>query len=326
VSAAGPPAGPPSGPPAGSADGDAGLGTVWRPGRPVDLAGTLAPLSHGPADPTCRRDRRGVWWLTALCPPGPATLALWRHGSEVHAAAWGDGAEWLVAGVPDLLGAADDVSGFAPRHPVLRDAWRRHSGVRLTRTGLVWGALVPAVLEQKVAGAEAWRSWRELLWRFGGPAPGPAPAGMRVVPSPAVLRDLPVWEWHRAGVDARRRGTLRAAAGVADRLAGAAAMPGDAARARLRAVPGVGPWTAAEVLQRASGDADAVSVGDYHIPSLVGRALVGTPLDDAGMLEVLEEYRPHRHRVVQLLRLGAPGIVPAPRRAPRARLRDYRAI
>lgn len=296
--------------------------TVWRPGRPVDVGRTLTPLSHGPGDPTCRRDSRGVWWLTALCPPGPATLALWLEGTEVHARAWGTAAEWLVAGVPDLLGASDDVTGFAPRHPVLRETWRRHPGVRLPRTGLVWGALVPAVLEQKVTGLEAWRSWRELVRRYGSAAPGPAPAGLGVMPAPDVLFHLPVWEWHRAGVDAPRRRTVRAAAAVAARLAETAGMPAEAAVARLRTVSGIGAWTAAEVVQRTLGDSDTVSVGDYHIPSLVGRALVGEPLDDAGMLEVLEEYRPHRHRVVRLLRIGT---ARAPRRAPRARLRDYRS-
>lgn len=299
-------------------------GTVWRPARPVDLLGTLGPLVRGPSDPTHRVGADGVFWHAALTPTGPGTLAVWLAGAgEVHARAWGAGAEWLVAGVPDLLGARDDVTGFRPRHPVPATAWRRHPGLRVPRTGLVWDALVPAVLEQKITSAEAWRSWRELVCRFGAVAPGPAPAGTRVVPTPRVLLDLPQWAWHRAGVDLQHRRTIRAAAGVASRLAETVGMAPRAALARLRAVPGVGPWTAAEVAQRALGDADAVSVGDYHLPSLVGTALVGEPLDDAGMLAVLEEYRPHRHRVVRLVEVGGPR---TPRRAPRAPVRDYRAM
>ncbi|HEX5496088.1 MAG TPA: hypothetical protein VFX70_16085 [Mycobacteriales bacterium] len=297
---------------------------VWRPGWAVDVGLTLAPLSHGSADPTYQAAPDGVLWRTALTPHGPGTLALWLAGAgEVHAQAWGAGAEWLVAGLPDLLGGRDDVTGFDPRHPVPARVWRRHPGLRIPRTGLVWDALVPAVLEQRVTSTEAWRSWRELVCRFGAVAPGPTPAGMRVVPAPRVLADLPVWEWHRAGVDAKRRNTIRAAAGVASRLAEAAEMAPEAALARLRVVPGIGPWTAAEVAQRAFGDADAVSVGDYHIPSLVGMALVGEPLDDEGMLAELAAYRPHRHRVVRLVEIGAPRI---PRRAPRAPIRDYRAM
>ena len=307
----------------GSTD-SATAGTVWRPGRPVDLCLTLAPLSHGPADPTCRVAADGVLWRTALTPHGPGTQAVWLAGSgEVHARAWGPGADWLVDGVPDLLGARDDVTGFDPGHPVPARIWRRHPGLRVPRTGLVWDALVPAVLEQKVTSVEAWRSWRELVCRFGQAAPGPAPTGMRVVPAPRVLADLPRWEWHRAGVDISRRRAIRAAAVVAPRLAEAVGMEPAAALARLRVVPGIGPWTAAEVAQRAFGDADAVSVGDYHIPGLVGRVLVGEPLDDEGMLTVLEEYRPHRHRLVRLLVIGA---ARAPRRTPRAPIRNYRAM
>ncbi|HEY9389381.1 MAG TPA: DNA-3-methyladenine glycosylase 2 family protein [Mycobacteriales bacterium] len=290
----------------------------------MDLRLTCAPLWHGPADPTCRMTADGVLWRTALTPHGPGTQAVWLAGSgEVRVRAWGPGADWLVDGVPDLLGARDDVTGFDPAHPVPVRVWRAHPGLRIPRTGLVWDALVPAVLEQKVTSVEAWRSWRELVCRFGQSAPGPAPAGMRVLPTPRVLLDLPSWEWHRAGVDLSRRRAIRSAAAVARRLAEAVELEPVAAQARLRAVPGIGPWTAAEVAQRAFGDADAVSVGDYHIPGLVGRVLVGGPLDDEGMLEVLEVYRPHRHRLVRLLRIGAG---PAPRRAPRAPIRDYRAL
>ena len=53
---------------------------------------------------------------------------------------------------------------------------------------------------------------------MGTPAPGPAPAGLTVAPPPAVWRDLPVWEWRRAGVDAQRHGTVVRAAAVAHAL------------------------------------------------------------------------------------------------------------
>src|SRR5664280_3722315 len=96
-----------------------------------------------------------------------------------------------------------------------------------------------------------------------------------------------------------------------------------AAQRRLRAVPGVGAWTAAEVAQRAFGDADAVSVGDFHLPGLVGWALAGRVVDDAGMLVLLAPYRPHRYRLVRLIELSG---VRVPRRGPRLPVRDYRRI
>ena len=94
------------------------------------------------------------------------------------------------------------------------------------------------------------------------------------------------------------------------------------AYARLTAVPGVGEWTAAEVAVRALGDTDAVSVGDYHLAGLVGWALVGRPLDDAGMVELLEPWRPHRARVVRLVELSG---VAKPRFGPRMAVQDHRA-
>ena len=92
---------------------------------------------------------------------------------------------------------------------------------------------------------------------------------------------------------------------------------------RLRAIPGIGEWTSAEVRQRACGDADAVSVGDYHLPAVVGWALVGRPVDDAEMLELLAPYHGHRHRASVLA--GLVGAGPG-RRGPRVAVRDYKAF
>ena len=91
--------------------------------------------------------------------------------------------------------------------------------------------------------------------------------------------------------------------------------PAEQAREALTSLPGVGEWTAAETAQRAFGDADAVSVGDYHIPKMIGWTLIGRPVDDAGMIELLEPVRPHRYRAVRLLE--ASGLAYEPRRGAR---------
>jgi len=46
-------------------------------------------------------------------------------------------------------------------------------------------ALVPAILEQKVTGTEAWRGLRGLIHGWGEPAPGPF--GLRLLPEASVL-------------------------------------------------------------------------------------------------------------------------------------------
>lgn len=298
------------------------LASTWRPGAPVDLGATLGSLRRGSGDPAFRYDAGGAVWLTARTPLGPATLRLAsRPAGEIDATAWGSGAEWVLDGVPELLGVRDEAAGFRPRHRLIAEAHRRHPGLRVPRCRRVLDVLVPAVLEQKVTGGEARRSWRELLHRFGDPAPGPAPAGMRVPPAPATWRRVPTWDWHRTGVDSARSRAICAAAGLAPRLEEAVAMAPLDAQQRLRAVPGVGAWTAAEVAQRALGDADAVSVGDFHLASFVGFALAGRAVDDDGMLALLAAYRPHRYRAIRLLELSG---FRMPRFGPRFAPRDLR--
>ena len=68
---------------------------------------------------------------------------------------------------PALLGGDDDPSDFEPAHPVIADAHRRHAGLRIPKTGRVFEALVPAILEQKVITLQATASWRHLVRRFG---------------------------------------------------------------------------------------------------------------------------------------------------------------
>lgn len=299
------------------------LARTWLPPFPLDVGAVLGTLRRGPGDPTFQRDSGGALWLTANTPSGTGTLRVRRPDGVVEGTAWGDGGDWLLEGLPALLGAEDDDSGFHGHHPLVAETRRRKPGLRLGTTGRVWDVLLPAVLEQKVTGTEAHRSFRDLCRRFGTPAPGPAPAGMRVAPTPRALLGIADWEWHQAGVDGARRRTLIAAAQVAHRLEEAARLRGEDGRKLLRLVPGIGVWTAAEVAQRAWGDPDAVSVGDFHIPSVVGWALVGKPLDDDGMLEVLAPYAPQRHRAVRYIEASG---FRKPRFAPRFAPRNYRAM
>ncbi|GAA2424263.1 3-methyladenine DNA glycosylase [Actinomadura vinacea] len=298
----------------------------WRAPFALDLELTLRPHRRGLGDPAFRTGPDGTVWRASSTPDGPGTLRLRQRGdarepgSVVEAAAWGPGAMWLLEGVPDLLGARDVPEEFEARHPLVGEAVLRHPGLRIGRSGRVFEALVPAVLEQKVLTTEAWRAWRYLVRRFGRPAPG-AP-WLRVPPPPEVWIRIPSWEWHRSGAEAVRARTIIGAARVAGRLE-ALLRDGGAADPRLRTLPGIGVWTAAEVLQRAAGDADAVSVGDYHLPGVVGWSLVGRKVDDAGMLELLAPYAGHRHRVTRLLELT--GAAP-PRRGPRLPVRDYRSF
>ena len=314
-------------------DPAAPLTREWSPPYPVDVRLVLSVHSRGFCDPAYRVDASGAVWRTVLTPDGPGTLRVaTRAGvryadlgspATITAAAWGPGAGWLLETLPALLGDHDDLAGFKPVHPLLREMAARHPGARVGRSGRVLEALVPAVLEQKVVGVEARRAWHYLLRRFGLPAPGPAPAGMRVIPDAKTWAQIPSWDWHRAGVEAVRARTIAGAARVAARLEEIGAMAAADADRRLRSLPGIGPWTSAEVRQRACGDADAVSVGDYHLPAVVGWSLAGRIVDDDGMLQLLAPYAGHRYRATRLVELS--GAHP-PRRGPRLALREYRAF
>lgn len=295
---------------------------VYRPRDPVDLNATLGTHQHGVHDPCHQIDASGVHWRTWRTPEGPATVRFAAGNGEITVEAWGSGASWALDVAPAQLGADDDWSGLTLDHALLRDTRRRNPGLRLTRSHRVFEALVPAIIEQLVTGVEAFRSWRQLMVRYGEPAPGPAPVAMRVFPGGDALREIPDWEWHRLGLDGRRRRTVIAAAHVANRIDECAYLDIETSAKRLRSLFGVGVWTVAETLQRSHGAPDLVSVGDYHIPNLVGFALTGQPrTDDAGMLALLAPYAGHRQRVVRLLEASGRR---APRFGPRMPLRDYR--
>jgi 3-methyladenine DNA glycosylase/8-oxoguanine DNA glycosylase len=172
--------------------------------------------------------------------------------------------------------------------------------------------MVPVILEQLVTRKESVRAYRNLVFRYGTPAPGPVP--LRLAPSPDVLRALPDHVFVPLGLLGRHARTLRAVASRAERFEEADRFDPATAARRFMAMPGIGPWTAQYTLGKALGHADAVPIGDFHLPRLVSHALAGEDEgDDARMLELLEPFRPHRFRVIRLLM--AAGLGPA-RRSP----------
>ncbi|MBM9462546.1 DNA-3-methyladenine glycosylase 2 family protein [Aeromicrobium sp. YIM 150415] len=291
---------------------------IELPGR-YDLHRSLSPLRRGPYDPTFRR-RGDEIWNAVRSPEGPATLRLRQlTPALVEADVWGPGAEWAAHRLPELLGAADDPESFTPSDALLADLHRRTPGLRLPRTLRVLDALVPAIIEQKVLGVDAFNAWSRILRHAGTPAPGPAPAGLLAPPDATGWSSIPAWEWHRAGVGPQRYRAIQAAVRVGERLQ---QLPSERLPAGLSPIPGVGRWTIAETIVRVHGDSDAVPWGDYHLGRLVGTALAGRIVDDdATIAHLLAPYAPHRYRALRLLALH----IRVPRRGPRRARVDYRA-
>ena len=212
------------------------------PPLPVDLRLTLGPLRRGRLDPSMRFEPGGVWRATRT-PAGPVTTHLRSCPADgtVTIRAWGPGAEWALETFPALVGAEDTEDGFDPGTGVVADLHRRLRGLRISRSGAVVEALVPSILEQKVVGLEARRSYARLVRNLGEAAPGPAVASLIVPPPAKVLAATPTWTFHRAGVERKRADTICRACSYAARLEETVHMSPDDARRRLTALPGTAP-------------------------------------------------------------------------------------
>jgi 3-methyladenine DNA glycosylase/8-oxoguanine DNA glycosylase len=240
------------------------------------------------------------------------TLALVAEPGRVRAAAWGPGAHWVLERIEALLGLEDAPSGFAPPPGPLAALARRGRGLHLVRVPWVFDVLCQFVLQQRVSFRDAARAHRRFVRALAEPAPGPE--GLLLPPTPRDWLRCSSNEFRGAGVDGQRAERLRTAARKARAIDSTFEREPDAARATLGRIRGCGPWTVEMVMGFALGDADAVPVGDLHLPSLVAHALVGEArADDARMLDLLEPYRGHRFRLIRLLlasdriRLGRSG-------------------
>ncbi|WCO67349.1 hypothetical protein PO878_01275 [Iamia majanohamensis] len=290
----------------------------FRLERPLDLARTLGPVRRGRGDP-CLHVAGTDAVRAARTPEGPATTWVRHEGDELRVRAWGPGARWAADQVPDLVGEGRDPDELTallatvdrPEVGLLRDLHRRHAGVRVPRTAAVVEALVPTILEQRVTSAGARRSHRSLVLAHGAPAPGPPEVAgrLRLPPTPARLARLPSWTFHHHEVERRRADTIRRVATRGRALDAAADLPLDDAYRRVRAIPGVGPWTAGGIGGVALGDPDAVVVGDLHLPHMVSWLLRRVPRSsDEEMLELLAPYRGQRGRVLRLVGLAGAGV------------------
>lgn len=297
----------------------------------ISLMSTLQPIAFMRGDPTVRLSP-GRFERATTTPQGPGVITvLWETDSAATpttartatVTASGPGGHWLLARAPGLLGLLDDPSGFEPAGPPLRKLWQAHRGDRITRTGTLWHDLAWLIVQQRVSGLEAAENWRRLVRGLGEPAPG---STLLLPPAREVVADLAYHDFHRFGIERQRADALRRAAAAVGRLAGTGAetKPETADRARtvLLGVPGIGQWTVGYLSAQTWGDADALILGDYGIPSLVSWLLTGEEkADDARLVDLLEPYRPHRYRVVKLA--YAAGLQP-PRRHHRGRRHDIR--
>jgi 3-methyladenine DNA glycosylase/8-oxoguanine DNA glycosylase len=285
--------------------------TIYRPRHRLDVAFAVMgakTLSH----------RSGVNWWATNTPQGPVTVAFRVVDGQVRADTWGPGSDWALEQLPRLLGADDDLDGFAPHHPIVRMLSERFPIPRIGATGRWFEAMATAAIGQRVVRGDAGASRTRLSRRHGSPAPGPSP--IPLFPDPATILTITDHEFHAVGIERARARVVRVAAKHTERLERLGREAPADARSWLQKLPGVGPWTTALTTSVAGGDADAVPVGDLHVPRLVCEALGGDSAVDPAtadqrMLELLEPYSGPRQRVVRMLKLGGVG-KPSHRPAP----------
>lgn len=272
----------------------------------------------GRRDPTLLVDDRSIWRATHTpAGPGAVRVGLNPDGS-VHSDGFGPGGEWMVDHVPGLIGDTDRCPDVHAVHDSVRLAQRLHGTLRIPCTMTPYHELIPTILAQRITAAEAVRQWRDLVMRFGSPAPGTI-AGLMLPPSPEQLARMSYVDFHPLGVERKRAETIRQVGRFSHHLIknwDQGASP-HSLTAALMNIPGVGPWTAAVVGGISFGDPDAVQVGDFHVKNTVAWALEGRPRGtDDEMIESLEPYRGQRHRVVRWLEAAG---WRAPLRGPRRR-------
>lgn len=267
----------------------------------------------------------GALTLAAAADPGATAVQVWGPASTPPATV-----EEALEAATAWAGLRDDLSGVhevLTSTPTLRRLVDEVGEVRLGRTPRVGEAFGRSVIEQLVQSKEARRSIAQLVACSGERADEHRWAW----PTATALGSTPVWDLRRCGISGRMAKALHAGA-VEDARLERSRGEWAALERRLLALPGVGPWTSAETRVRL-GDPDAVSVGDYHLPTTVGYALAGPDGDgpdgtwtDVGMLELLAPYAGQRARVIRLVETASvQGLVARrQRRGPRAALSAHR--
>jgi 3-methyladenine DNA glycosylase/8-oxoguanine DNA glycosylase len=262
-----------------------------------DLDESVRLLALGSRDPSfCRIDRRG--WQTLRWLDGHLCRVVIGCGSSlVGVTVQGETASLLDEQHARALLGLDDQPNWAlsPRDP-MSPYLRAHPGLRLVRAFWLYEAALNVVICQRVSGMEAALNWHRLCQRFGERR-----QGMSSAPSPQRLRGLTLAQLAACGIEQKRAVPLQE---IARRLSGPVSieLDGDGVERLLSGCPRVGPWTRALLRGQFWADADAVPVGDYGLPCLVGQVLAGErEADDQRMLQLLEPYRGNRFRVIRYL-------------------------
>ena len=264
--------------------------------------------------------RDGAPVHVAVCQPAPDRVVFGaRAGSETDAM-------WGIRRMRFATGVDDDLRPF---HAAFRDdpligrALRAAPALRTRRFALPWEALAAAVTEQLIEYERAVAIQRRLIAALGTRCPW---TGLRDAPGPAVVAGTAPARLAAMDLAPARALTLRRAAGELATgrvdLMAPDPMPG---WRRLRAIPGIGPWTLEMLAYHGQGHHDRVAAGDLGFLKLVGRITTRDPqarVDEAAVRAFFAPYGEWKGLAGDYLRFaGASGMLDgvSPGRAARDR-------
>ncbi len=181
--------------------------------------------------------------------------------------------------------------------PLLRRPLAKHPGIRTPGAWDGFELAVRAILGQQISVRAATTLAGRIASMFGSRIADGSELEL-LFPTPVQLANSPI---ERAGVMPARATTIRSfARHVADGKIGFGSCIDERATvAALRAVPGIGEWTAQYIAMRALGEPDAFPSGDLVLRRVTGN-LTARELDRKS-----EAWRPWRAYAVMLLWQGA---------------------
>lgn len=252
-------------------------------------------------------------------PDGPTTVQATRHEQTLTIQCFGNGRHWVQPRLAALFGLLDQPQEFRP-NGIVESLIRELPGVHLPTLPVLFHRLVQIVLQQLVSWNDALSGWCQMTRRFGSDAPGPS--SLRLAPSAKLIKQLGYYDIVQCGVLPRQARLILRLAHEAKRIERLAEENPESLSKYLLTIPGVGDWTVQYLLGASCGVADAVMTGDYGLPHTVAWFLSGEERsNDEEMLQLLEPYRGHRFRVINLLWQSG---ITAPRRGPKMRTNRWR--
>ncbi|QRX96524.1 MULTISPECIES: DNA-3-methyladenine glycosylase 2 family protein [Streptomyces] len=198
----------------------------------------------------------------------------------------------------DLDADPEAVDGLLRTDPQLAPLVDKAPGRRVPRTTDADEFAVRAVLGQQVSTAAARTHAGRLVRAHGEPIDDPGGGLTHLFPTPTALAAL---DPDTLAMPRTRRATLT---GVVAALASGTLQldvgsDRDEARARLAALPGIGPWTVECIAMRALGDPDAFTPTDLGLRRAA--AGLGLPATPAALTRHSARWRPWRAYAVQYL-------------------------